>query len=466
MLGRFFFAVGFVLLGLASATQAATTISLPTLTNTPVGNMVTVHVNMNASPSIGGILLQIQYNPAVLALQSDSDVVKGPRAGTQNLVVNRFPTLISTNPATGAGVRMVLFGTSSIGGNGTLLDLKFRVVGIGSTPLLIAQCQHDDPPVDCSIQNGSFSTNVCSPTTETCNGVDDNCNNQIDDGFDVGTGCSVGVGACQRNGVKQCTGDGAGTACNVVPGEPEEEGLNTATDTCGDNIDNDCDGAIDAQDPDCQASGFDTLIPGGGSSKTDCMAEWKLENVTLAVNTKGIPLNKQSCTDGAACDANLEVGKCTFLVSICLHVPDTRLTNSQGTPACLLSDVALIDPKNIPDSLVTQLTNLGGQEQGLCTNRGAKKGNLCQHNVDCDTAPGKGDGKCGQFIAFTPPLMAQTCSLSPVPIDVSLNTTPQGALEKRAITLKTNTLSSPQGGGDQRKKDTDSLQLICLPPAQ
>lgn len=462
MVGRFFSAVGFVLLGLASAAQATTTISLPTLTNTPVGNIVTVPVNMTASPSIGGILLQIQYNPAVLALQNDSDVVKGVRAGTQTLVVNRFPNLISTNPATGAGVRIVLFGTSSIGGNGVLLNLKFRVVGVGSTPLLIAQCQHDDPPVNCSIQNGSFSTNVCSSTTETCNGVDDNCNNQIDDGFDVGTGCSVGVGACQRNGVKQCTGDGNGTACNVVPGEPGVEGP-FGTATCGDSIDNDCDGAIDTQDFDCRAPDIDALIPGGGSIKTDCMMEWKLENVTLAVNTKGLPLNKQSCTDGAACDANPEVGTCSFLVSMCLHVPDTRLTNPQGAPACLPSDVALIDPKNIPDSLVTQLTNLGGQEQGFCTNRGAKKGNLCQHNVDCDTAPGKGDGKCGQFIAFTPPLMAQTCSPSPVSIDVSLNTTPQGTLAKRAITLKTNTLSSPQESG---KKDTDSLQLICLPPAQ
>lgn len=541
MKGKLISALVTILLSLVSRTQAATTISLPTLSGTAVGNDVTVPVNIVSSDSIGGMTIQIQYDPTVLFIKNCEvirdndgnvvtidcpDVTKGPRAGTLNIVPNPKPTLISTNPPTLAGVRIVFFGPSSVGSpNGILLNLKFRVASIGSSPIIVTACDVNDTVCSPTPQNGSFTTDICSPapnelcngqddncndqiddgfdigascfsgvgacqrsgvkicsengagtvcnatpgspTTETCNGADDDCNNQIDNGFDVGADCSVGSGACQRNGVKVCTGDGVGTACNAVAGEPGVEGPFGAA-TCSDSIDNDCDRAIDALDPDCLAPGLSDLIPGNGSIETDCMTEWKLENVTLAVNKKGIPLNKQSCSDGAACDADGAAnGNCTFQVSACLNIPDDRLTDRQGAPACLLSDVALIDPVDIPDPLITKLTNLGGQERGLCANRGIKKGNLCQQDSECDTEPGKGNGKCkGKFVAFSPSLTAQICTPSPVSIDVPLKTTPRGALKKGAVTLKTNTLSSPQGERLQRVKDSDSLQLICLPPAE
>lgn len=403
MQGRFTVALALLLLSLAAMAQATPTVSLPGITGRTVGSTVNVAANITVptGESIGGSVIQIQYDPAVVTITSDDDVTKGSRisASTFNLVVNRAPALTSTTPPTTAGVRTVVFGSTSLGaGSGGLLNIKFLVVGLGSTPLKITRCEVNDPPESCTVVDGSIAATVCNSTVEG------------------------------------------------PFGSP----------SCTDSVDNDCDGAVDAQDPDCQAPGLDALIPGGGSIKTDCMAEWQLENVTL-VTKKGIPLKKQSCTDGAACDADGAVdGTCTFQVSACLNVPDARLTDSQGAPACQPTDVAQIDVVNIPDPLplVTQLTNLGGQVRVFCTNRGAKKGNLCQRDADCDTTPGKSDGKCkGVFSAFTSPLVDQTCTLLPVSIDV-----PQGA----AITLKTNTLSSPQ---NQRKKDTDSLQLICLPPA-
>ncbi|HXJ34350.1 MAG TPA: MopE-related protein [Candidatus Eisenbacteria bacterium] len=81
-----------------------------------------------------------------------------------------------------------------------------------------------------------------SPTVESCNGLDDNCNGQTDEAFaDLGTACSVGVGACAHTGVKVCRADHTGTTCNAVAGSP-------STEIC-DGIDNDCDGQTDEGDP-------------------------------------------------------------------------------------------------------------------------------------------------------------------------------------------------------------------------
>lgn len=68
-----------------------------------------------------------------------------------------------------------------------------------------------------------------TPTTEVCNGLDDNCNGQIDEAFGQST---CGIGACQRT-VDICA-NGRIQAC--VPGTPTPE-------ICGDGIDQDCNGA-------------------------------------------------------------------------------------------------------------------------------------------------------------------------------------------------------------------------------
>ena len=75
------------------------------------------------------------------------------------------------------------------------------------------------------------------PTMEVCDGKDNDCDQQIDEDFPLGTTCTNGVGACEKSGVIVCDANG-GTTCDAVPGQPQPE-------LCGDMVDSDCDGQLD-----------------------------------------------------------------------------------------------------------------------------------------------------------------------------------------------------------------------------
>ena len=85
-----------------------------------------------------------------------------------------------------------------------------------------------------------------APDDATCNGLDDDCNGVPDDGF-VGTPLTCGVGACQADGATRCEDGRIVADCAPLQPTPEtpDSGL------CADGIDNDCDGLVDDEDPDC-----------------------------------------------------------------------------------------------------------------------------------------------------------------------------------------------------------------------
>ena len=86
-------------------------------------------------------------------------------------------------------------------------------------------------------ESGVFCEKGTSPP-ESCNGKDDDCDGETDEGYDiVGMPCAVGTGACRAEGVFTCAG--GAVECNAVEGTP------AAAEACGDGLDDDCDGMAD-----------------------------------------------------------------------------------------------------------------------------------------------------------------------------------------------------------------------------
>ncbi|MEK7607097.1 MAG: MopE-related protein [Patescibacteria group bacterium] len=84
---------------------------------------------------------------------------------------------------------------------------------------------------------GPCENGFVGPTAETCDGKDNDCDDDLDNEFNVGVVCGAGVGECVATGIFVCKPDKSGTECSAQPKLP-------ATESC-DGKDNDCDGVKD-----------------------------------------------------------------------------------------------------------------------------------------------------------------------------------------------------------------------------
>ncbi|MBS3118364.1 hypothetical protein J4417_01635 [Candidatus Woesearchaeota archaeon] len=138
----------------------------------------------------------------------------------------------------------------------------------------------------CSLSFGySFNYYDCDDTSsqikpgakELCNGIDDDCDQKIDEGFNTGEPCSDKIGECTYYGVRECFTENT-THCNFTS---EGQGKNEVCD----GKDNDCDGETDEN--------LEQIVPCGynnkGEQKQICKdGSW--ENLEDCIETNNCPV--------------------------------------------------------------------------------------------------------------------------------------------------------------------------------
>lgn len=150
-------------------------------------------------------------------------------------------------------------------------------------------------------QCGSRGVVECAPVLEeddeTCNGLDDDCNGMVDDGIGgVGNSCSTGLqGACAA-GTFQCDSAAMAIVCEptVAPAPAE---------TCGNGIDDDCNGEVD-DECGCAHDVCDTGVPLDASCDSCVLNVCAADSVCCDTLWDSICVQEVSyfCAESCTCD--------------------------------------------------------------------------------------------------------------------------------------------------------------------
>ncbi len=194
------------------------------------------------------------------------------------------------------------------------------------------------------------------------------------------------------------------------------------------------------------------MIPGRGSPKTDCNAEWSVHNpLNDPIADKKDYLNfKQTCTDGdGSCDSDGTAdGVCRFSVAMCLNVEDSRLIDKNGTEVCTPTDIDIwrLKKPRPTSNKPQEVANALALRQAMEDLRASTVG-----------------GKHSEEVTYDVPLAEAGICSDVVSVEVPLKITGSGKKKKGKATLKMQVETSPPVGKTKGIKDTDKVKLTCLP---
>jgi thermitase len=223
----------------------------------------------------------------------------------------------------------------------------------------------------------------------------------------------------------------------------------------------------------CSSPGA-ACLAGAGAARKDCYAEWLVPDGPAVGRTQAkVPV--LTCRDGAPCDADGTAdGTCTFNLGICFAVTDPSLVDRKGAPACTPPDVVRFqitkpgparrarDPVDAANAAaiaagVAALNPGGGA--GVCA-AGILK-HSCHKDTECDSAPGLSNGLCplqSVSLAGVVPGGERCTAVEQIHVPLTRSGSVSGTR-----TLKTVTSALPMAGSGRISKDTDAIQLVCLP---
>jgi hypothetical protein len=249
-----------------------------------------------------------------------------------------------------------------------------------------------------------------APSDTTCNGIDDNCNGQVDEGY-VSVATSCGVGACAATGATSCTNGTVQQNCTPKPPA-------AASDATCNGIDEDCDGQTDEDYVPvattcglgvCVATGMSSCV--NGTVQPNCTPKQPIASTDATCNGIDEDCDGQTDEDFVPACAGSSVVTCVSGLQQLHDCNDGNACN--GLESCNAGACVPGTPPQIDDG--NPCTTDGCNPSAGVTHTPVAANTSCGPNRVCD-----GNGNC-----FGPPFITADLNDQTVPLGGTLSLTIQ-----------------------------------------